>query len=301
MNKTILFGLLFAVLGLTACEKEEDLTLSEHSEFGYAVPQGEHDYDPKIVDWYNRCNFFILYRFLPRDIYWSVTGWTEAYEREDQTASAWSDGWKADVADEAYVGSQLKLLEEQLLRFYPDSVLRRCMPLKILLCSRLYYVSNDGSYKQRNVYSGFDHLALNWGSAAIEGITSDSVRLFKNEVNLEFLLRLKKNNKIPDLYAFYEVSDYSEKSTSENRYEKGFLKTAEKQEDDWARYLEAVISTTLEDLTTETSATDATFKGILNAVKDTKGLIRKKYDIIVGYYKDKHGIDLQAIGNSVVK
>lgn len=37
------------VIFAVACHEEETLTPTETPEFGYSVPQGNHDYDDKIV------------------------------------------------------------------------------------------------------------------------------------------------------------------------------------------------------------------------------------------------------------
>lgn len=57
----------------------ENLVSTTDSEFKYSLPQGDHDYDTKIVDWYNRCGFYILYKFEPKDVYFNVNSeWQKA-------------------------------------------------------------------------------------------------------------------------------------------------------------------------------------------------------------------------------
>ena len=82
-------------------------------------------------------------------------------------------------------------------------------------------------------------------------------------------------------------------------YSRGFLSRATKQEDDVNYYIEAIISTSYEDLNSEYNNVDS-YKGVLNPIKDVNGLIRKKYDILVNYFKGEYGIDLQKIGDSVI-
>lgn len=63
---------------------------------------------------------------------------------------------KLQFADEKYVGKQLELIQEQFLRFYSDTTLKRCLPLKILLCSQLDHYSVYGLFdKTYNMYSGY--------------------------------------------------------------------------------------------------------------------------------------------------
>lgn len=66
MKKIMLYiGLSVFIYGMIACD-DVNLIPTTRPEFGYSVPQGEHDYDDRIVDWKNRCNFFILYEYQPR-------------------------------------------------------------------------------------------------------------------------------------------------------------------------------------------------------------------------------------------
>ena len=46
---------LFILVGcLLACNDEDSLTPTETPEFGYSVPQGNHENDNRIVDWNKR-------------------------------------------------------------------------------------------------------------------------------------------------------------------------------------------------------------------------------------------------------
>ena len=61
MKKIMLYiGLSVFIYGMMACD-DDNLIPTTRPEFGYSVPQGEHEYDDRIVDWKNRCNFFYWY------------------------------------------------------------------------------------------------------------------------------------------------------------------------------------------------------------------------------------------------
>lgn len=300
MKKFVLYlsALIIAVISTVACS-EDDLQPTVEPEFGYHVPQGNHEYDDKIVSWNERSNVFILYKFLPRDIYWSVTGWLEATPRESEFAGlTWNPGIIGLEADTNYVGKQLELLENNFLNYYPDTLLKRCLPLKILLCSNLFDVRNDGTHIFKNVINGYDYFAVNWGRDTILRMTIEGENLFRKELNYMFLERTFNNQKMRADADFYLGMNYTDKITNQNMYSRGFIKSTTKEKTDWLNYVEAVISTPYEDLIAETSGKDYTFKGILNPIKDTQGFIRKKYDILVSWYKEMYGINLQDIGNS---
>ena len=112
------------------------------------------------------------------------------------SAYPYSAGLVAEVADEEYVGLQLELIENSFLSFYRDTMLKRCIPLKLLLCSKMDWRDARGAMKLYNVYSGYDYLAFNWGSAEIVSMTTDQKKVFKVEANKLFLERLLDKKKI---------------------------------------------------------------------------------------------------------
>lgn len=285
---------------MLACNDEKDLDPTEELEYGFHVPQGKHDYDTRIVDWKDRCNFFILYEFSPRDIYWSVTGWREAKENMNTASSyPWVAGIKATMADQYYVGKQLDLLESHFLRFYPDTMLYRCMPIKVLLCSELNEINTQGVVTFAPFLNGYDYVAVNWGTENILNMTVADRNTFRIKANEVFLTRLKDNEKTLQTDDFYKETNYTDNVTKADMYERGFLTASKSQKTDWMLYVNAIISMTYEELIMETSAGDTSNKGILNReCKDKKGLINKKYNIIVEHYKTNYGVDLQAIGNA---
>ena len=62
MKQRILYILICLSAWIVSCDNEDNLSPTETPEIGYVVPQGDHDYDQKIVDWSERCNSFILTR-----------------------------------------------------------------------------------------------------------------------------------------------------------------------------------------------------------------------------------------------
>ena len=301
MNKIIGYLLLSFTISMFACNDEHKLSPSEGDVYGYFVPQGEHDYDDKIVDWKNRYNIFALYKWSPRDLYWSPTKWNEAKEDTDENGYSWITGYYGEQADEKYVGQQLDLIEELFLSFYPDSTLQRCLPLKMLLCKELEQIDGYGERRKLNIYSSFDLLAFNWGSERILSLSSGEKAEMKLDINLTFLLRLKSNDKIPASTEFYSYSHYDTDMTYGNYYDRGFVMydNNDKTNTDWRHYLEAILFTSYDDLTREVEASDESFHGILNDRKDKYGLIRKKYTAIINHFKE-YGIDLQKIGDAAI-
>ena len=294
--------LLLLLGSLVSCSKEDALSPTKEPEFGYHVPQGDHDYDIRIVDWKERCNVFILYDFDLKELYWQVTSWNEFVLEEGETES-YTNGLVGENADENYVGQQLALVEEMFLNFYPDTLLRRCLPLKLLLCGKLSWRAGSELEDFYNVYNGYDYLAFNWGNESVLAMTNEQKNTFKKDVQLAFFNRLYENGKIVPLPEFSDGMDYHTRPTTQNMYERGLLGTDfdELLEDDYMDYVEAIVSTPYDVLTAEPESGDVTFKGILHEKKDVNGHILRKYTILINQFKDYYNIDLQAIGNATLK
>ena len=96
MKKIMLYiGLSVFIYGMIACD-DDNLIPTTRPEFGYSVPQGEHDYDDRIVDWKIDVIFLFYMNTDARDIYWSVSGWNEAYDKGTSDGGAtWQAGMKS--------------------------------------------------------------------------------------------------------------------------------------------------------------------------------------------------------------
>ena len=298
----IILALTFTVIACT--KKEAPLSPSDRNELGYALPEGNSSYAQRIRDYYNRFGVYMLYNFTPKEAYWSITKWDSSY--------------RLKPADSNYVDKQLDLLDTTFFRYYADSTLRKYLPVKFLLCSS---VLKNGIGAQLDAYlttrsgmaeSGYNYESFiaNWGSSRILDIkgVKDSVAIFRGNINYSFLRLANMKNKIPRSNIFVSFADYTTpiiNNTLAQRYKRGFLipvsasVSAPGEITDWEHFIQAVVQNPYSYLTDATgiNASDATFKGILTAVKDSSGLIRKKYDAITDYYKTNYNIDLQRIGN----
>ena len=59
--------ILIIIVGLflwSSCDDDETLVATTDPEFCYTLPQGDHDYDDKIVEWNKRCGFYFLYKLI---------------------------------------------------------------------------------------------------------------------------------------------------------------------------------------------------------------------------------------------
>ncbi len=300
---TPLLFLLFTCIVITSCSKKEaTLQPSTIDEMTFILPQGNNDYDQRILNYYNRFGSYLLYKFSNKDAHWSITSWDTSY--------------KLTPAEPAYINNQLDLLDSTFFRYYTDSTLRKYLPTKMLLCSSLkhqatnnYNTQVDCYYLNNSTYTFvYQNFPINWGSSRIQHINGvkDSAVIFRGNVNYAFLRAADVNNKIPRPVEFTILSDYTTALPFANvqteRYKRGFLVGGwphPAQQLDWQNYIQAIVQNPYSYLSDATGITseDATPKGILTPVKDPTGLIRAKYQIIVNYYKNNYNINLQRIGN----
>lgn len=293
------YRLIFIVLSLlfwVGCYEEEPLTPTEGLEFKYTVPQGDHDYDARIVDWYEKNGFYILYKFDPKDIYFDISYWSGSLF--DSLRGNWMSGIASSVAEEEYVDRQLQLVEDVFLNFYSDTVLSNWMPMKILLCSKLE--KNKNSIE---AISGLDLIAVKYGSSEIEDLLADETKLikFKNNMHMLFFQRIIDQKKLVAPKEFAELSEYGMKVDKKDMFKLGFIENNYGMEmnvsADFMSYVKAVFSYSYDELNAEMGEGDYTVVGILNPNKDVNGLIRRKYDVLINYFRETLHMDLQAIGN----
>ncbi len=298
---TFLSFFLIVILLEGCTKKEARLIPSDINEYGYKIPQGNNSYDQRIVDYYNRYGVYMLYKFTSRDAYWSITKWDSTY--------------RLVPADSAFVDNQLTLLDTTFFRYYADTTLRKYLPVKFLLCKS---IRNNGLGAELDTYfsgagnaSGFvyETFIANWGSSRILNIrgVKDSTVIFRGNINYGFLRLLDLKNKIGKSDAFNAAADYTTpiiNTTQAQRFKRGFLSTFSSTtppslQSDWYNFIQAIVQNPYSYLTNAAgmTANNTTYQGILTPVKDSSGLIRRKYDAMINFYLNNYNIDLQRIGD----
>ncbi len=108
------YMLLLAVLALcfTACNYDEDELEPSNELTSYQLPQGNHDYDQTIVDFYKNYGVYLLYDFTEKDAYWYVTGWRKFVEQEEYTTAYPGGDYIVKPSDQNYIKQQLAMLDE---------------------------------------------------------------------------------------------------------------------------------------------------------------------------------------------
>lgn len=283
--KTIKYSAFFILvaLSISGCKKKEaPITPSELS-IQYQLPQGNYDYDPTIVSLNQRYGSFFLYKFTPLDFSYSPV----------YTAGGFTDTYTVDQGDEAYVGKVLTFIQNNWLNYYTDAFLKANLPFKVLMGQNLRTKAATPTFY--TVLSNYNQLTVSNVSVSFDSMTAAQKKTYVNNLHAEFFNFILNRGKLDIPADFSVITNYSLPGSATAYYAQGYVSLAvafgdNKLNKDFLSYIALITSKTRAEL-------DAT---ILKSTTDTAGLIKKKYDIIINYYKTKYNIDLQAIGNAGV-
>lgn len=165
-----------------------------------------------------------VYQFTTRDIYWNNTEWIggDLHPAEGEGKLIVEEG------DPEYVGKQWDLCKKVFLDAYPDNLLEQ-MPLKFYMCRKLgerkitKWLGDDekgwGIWEYDTVQmmacSGYDYIAANLASSAIDTISDETKMNFSKKLNAAFLdyLQTKKQGIFTMPEEFGKVSPYKGEPT----------------------------------------------------------------------------------------
>lgn len=322
MRKILLISI--GLLSLfTSCTKEEKLEPSGKT-YGYSVPQGDSDFDARIVEYYNKYDrLLLLYDYSDLDAYQigNVSLFAEAkpdggYYNYGKSTLTPCYYYFYDKADKKYINEQLDLLQECFFDFYDVDKIKKYLPSKILLTSKLNVPKTTGSGENiKWVIDEFNALTLHdrtrnqisiaWANESVLTMTAAQKKKFMLDLNLTFLKDFLLNRKVADVsYDFAALTDYKALvgvSDVTVFYKSGMIQFSDRMKDkDWVSYLEAILNNPTEFLEEYAIDTDRTNKGILckdrtngQKPKDSTGKINQKYMIIINYFIDNFGVDIR--------
>ena len=311
--------LLLHMFLVVACYDEKELSPSGITS-SYSVPQGEHDYDDVIVEYYRKYGSCLLYKFTDKDTYWTPSGWMNGVLGESG-----KDGYIITPADENYVGKQLEVIQDLWFDFYSDEFLKEFLPVKIMLCSQIdsVYISWDfssfpfvqlGIGEKVNAWYNYDNICVSYGNEAVISMTKADSLAFKNKINSIFVESMIGRGETAPTKDFEEGANYN--INSSDMYSAAKLWAAGipsyntssytiSAEYDWKNFMLMMLLCPEEFLTrvpefnNDWDMTSANWDGILNPVKDVNGLLKKRYDIVRNYFKENYNMDLQKVGNGL--
>ncbi|MCB6974740.1 MULTISPECIES: hypothetical protein [Butyricimonas] len=331
MKFRYLLFIVFIMVLSAGCYDEDKIVPTEGSERMYSLPQGDHDYDEDIVEWFEKYGFYTLYDYNLDDLYWENTGWSEKLEPN------LGGRLLAKQGDPEYVGKMLKLFKELFLDYYPEEWLRECMPLKVFLCSGLWDVDwkeggslEFGDSTRLWVYNGYDHIAINGASQEIDTIGESMKTKFMKDINMSFMARLINAKKMVAPNDFLRRSSYIYKTYSNNKwfpavndfsnypwgfgpnslFKDGYLNIQTVKEgmskeqcqlNDFYYYVVMVMSYSLAELEQENAYWNQSYNGtnvdLRGVLYEKRGFtkVREKYDALVKYIEEDLGVNLDRI------
>ncbi len=300
-----------ALLTLNSCKKSEEALTPSGITDGYVLPQGNNAFDQTIVDDYTKYNTYLLYKFDREDIYWTPTGYTIP----TLTNGYWSPGHEVAMAEETYIPAQLELIKTSLFDLYPEKFLKKFLPSKILLCSKVDSIAMgfDANWQyvklQKSVgaYSYYNTICVNYGNVNITTMTAADKTAFLKKVNAMLVENFLSRGLTAPTNIFINSADYATAMTTyAQSYGKGIISgySGITPLGDWGAYIKAMVTLSETQLNMDVEMPESWVYptpeplGILNPKIDINGQIRKRYDIVRDYFITEYGIDLQTIGNA---
>ena len=303
------------LLLFSACTKDEGMLEPSGIESGYKIPQGNHDFDKTIVDYFNRFGSYLLYDFTEKDAYWTPVAWQNGYPTSGEEEGKL--GLYITMPDLDYIAPQLDLLDKAWFRFYTDKFLKEFLPLKIMLCADVFNCDFDYSawpftiaaYPQYSAYN-YDNICVGYANPAVEVMTSADTLTFTRAVNRAFLKSMAGRDKFNPTREFVTSANYGNASnlyTNTELWAAGIFQPyyAASAQNDWQNFMLMMVLYSEDYLNREVSYvddyddTEASWEGIFTSLKDVTGMMKKRYDLVRNYYIDNYAIDLQTIGNRI--
>lgn len=296
--KTTILALSFLIIALLGCKKVEKLNAEMPKDF-YTLPQGSNAFDADILTIYQKYDSYFLYKFNPTVDF----AWTQTSASTDQV---FGNEYSCEVADEVLTARVLPFVKSNWLSFYPDTFLKRTLPLKVLMAKNLKrlkgivaanrpLISSGVAIGPINAVTGFNHVTIGNFSDSFDAMTTLQKSNFKSDIHVEYWNYMLGKNRVALPPGFSAISNYTLTVTAGTMYVNGFLDTFAKGQTNPVVY---DLRTFVKAITSNSKATLE--NTILKSTNDTKGLVRKKYDMVIDYYKKMHNIDLQAIGEAAL-
>ncbi|WP_109694311.1 hypothetical protein [Chitinophaga deserti] len=244
----------------------------------YSLPQGNQPIDDTIVSFKKRYGTYILYKFSHRDF---------AYSSGAMLTDTAAPGDPAHIA-ELYI-----YFRDNCLSWYPESFRRKALPFKLLFSSAVGSPLPGGAIAPgRGFVSTREMLAIGWANDKLAGLGPVERKALTARMHRYFMTRALQGRSIPvpvEYLALYPIS--FDGIGESNKYDRGIIEvqnsTTHNVATDIGSFVEAIAGKTTAELEA----------GILSPQSDRKGLIRRKYNILVRVFMDQYGVDLVAIGN----
>jgi hypothetical protein len=262
---------------LLACNKEAALTPSTPATV-ILLPQGSNSYDDSIVACYNKYRIYILYRFSQADY-----GYDEVIQKTDSAFNG----------NPAYISPALQLVYEHLFNVLPESFLQRTIPYKILLAS---YIGSNANRSTTGFAYTYASLTIGWTDSILLKLSTPAVlKTFRINLLRAYMDRALRATamQVPADFKALQPSKitYGGITSTALKNQYGIIETPSASltiNTDFLGYVQAIATRTKADIE------NTYFKSSV----DVNGLYKKKYNVVISYFKTEFGFDLQELGNT---
>lgn len=270
---------------IISCHKEAPLVPGKPTDF-YKLPQGNQPYDDSIVAFYQKYGSFILYRFTEKDLTYDYSRYLTV---------------KGTEGNPAYIKNTLDYFKSQCLDFYPESFLKKTIPFKIILAAAIdtfSLVNATTPTTPVRSLTGFcasgNMLAIGWADSTLLLQSPARLKQLRGFMHRSYMEQAIQSSAmdIPAEFAKYAPLKYNEVVGLEpaNGLIERIGDVAPGRRTvmwDFTSYVCAITGHTKAEL-------DAT---ILSPAYDVKGLVKLKYDVVIRFFQNTYGVNLQAIGD----
>ncbi|MBV7531026.1 hypothetical protein [Chitinophaga sp. sic0106] len=270
---------LFVMCSLYACKKEAAIQPVPNPPF-YTLPQGDQPYDDSIVAFRNQYSSYILYKFTNHDLLYEVTGNVPRLA--------------AKIANPPYIDTTLKLFKTVFMNYFPEEFLKKTMPYKILLAASIDTMNVSAITKLvpsiTGTFATATSLVIGWADSAFLK-KKYPARTLREWVTAAYFKNATLGGAIKIPLDFVKLAPPAYNTATSDPRGMGFLGQATQMSDisiywDFGMYVAYISSRTRAELNNT----------IFKPNYDTKGMVRKKYEVVCNFFQTEYGIDLQAIG-----
>jgi len=286
-----------------ACSEDTKIGAPDEILPDYVLPQGDasKEANDRIQQIFDTYTSYVLYNYTEKDAFWTQTA-----------AGGSTQIYRAIMGESRHVDAMLDYMQDIWLQFFPEEFLRKGgMPYRVFLADSIYWDRGWGKilYNYRINGNALIIGGMNKDLTAMDAVTK---KARKNELlgaMWDYYIAQGLLN-VPD--EFYKDTDYENApalplngENLEAYRKRGFLPSAYYGETPsewfWGDY--AWIQARENDLKSFMfhlrEKTDAEVDWFLN--NPEYELIRKKWNILIDYYKKEFGIDLRKMGNTTLE
>lgn len=272
-NMQRVIAVLLFVLPMIGCNQDE-ADIIPAADFGekYSVPQGAHEFDQKIVDFYNKCGTFILYDYDPVDVIWNVNA----------IISSTSSPNKVVLPEEEDLELGINTLFEIWLDLYPEDFLKKTLPKYIFVADSVFNYGTSLTYATTTK----TNITVGYLNKELASMTASRMKTLKANVNAVYFTYIFNGGKIDIPEAFTAGVPYGA-LTSSNYREMGII-----------HYSYSGLTPQkdiIESLKTLMTSSQYTIDNLFKPATDKKGKIKERVAILVDEMMRLYDIDLEAL------